>query len=52
MKYADKNNIVLELNGVNNYGNSPILLASSHYCIGSMKLLIRYANKKNYFEFK
>jgi len=42
-----KNNILLEINERNNFGDYPLLKSFSYYNTGIMKLLINYANENN-----
>eukprot|EP00833_Pecoramyces_ruminatium_P012007 jgi/Orpsp1_1/1186039/evm.model.c7180000096583.2 len=45
--YANENNIILELNEKNEFGDFPLLMAINKYNIEMVKLLIDYANEKN-----
>eukprot|EP00833_Pecoramyces_ruminatium_P013183 jgi/Orpsp1_1/1187215/evm.model.d7180000056150.1 len=45
--YADKNNIILELNEKTNFGNYPILKTIDNNHPGIVKALIEYDNKHN-----
>jgi len=47
MDYANKNNIILELNEKDKDGNYPLLLAIIHNNIEIVLLLMDYANKNN-----
>ena len=48
IEYANKNNVILDLNGKENkYGEYPLLMAFEYCSIELIKLLMEYANKNN-----